>query len=242
MTNLRRFNEQGIAQFTAFLDSLRSATPCAYPTPLLMDPACTEEIHPPITIEMRDFGTRYEAAEYLFTVFKDSPLTGIERDQGLWAWLSFFYFDCICPVVNGKRLLRQRERYFPDLSNYRRYYKHSLAGSYLIYSAHQDNPRRVLSFLCVPLHILTDIIEHLAGRLELITNKSLIQTATTLYYNEEDGRLRRGARGKGLGSPKRLAAIMEQFDVTWDLYSLEARDVIGMLPSEFSRFAANQVG
>lgn len=82
--NLRRLNENGIARLTAFLDSLTGDAPRPYPSALLTDPDATEEIRPAIEVEQRTFGSRYAAAQYRYNVFKDSGLTNIERDRGLW--------------------------------------------------------------------------------------------------------------------------------------------------------------
>ena len=82
--NLRRLNENGIACLTGFLDSLTGDAPRPYPSALLTDPDATEEIRPAIEVEQRTFGSRYAAAEYRYNVFKDSGLTNIERDRGLW--------------------------------------------------------------------------------------------------------------------------------------------------------------
>lgn len=234
--NLRRMNDQGVDRFSKFLDSLTSATPLPYPKTLLDDPEATVEVTPSIEVEQRTFDTRLAAAKYLFHLFKKSGQTDIERDRGLWAWLSLFYFEQLCPMRGTGRVIRERARYFPDLTNFQRYYRHPLAGSYLIYSAHQDDPSRVLAFLSVPLHIMTDIIEQLASRQELVTNSGLVSVATKLYYDREKSDLRPGARGKGKGTARRLADVMNQFDVTWDLYSMKQHEIESLLPDEFSRF------
>jgi len=97
ITSLRRLNKDGITRFTNFLDSLTSDVPMPYPSTLLTDPESTEEIRPLVAVEQHTFGNRYAAAEYLYKLFKDSGLTGIERDRGLWAWLSRFYLEQLCP-------------------------------------------------------------------------------------------------------------------------------------------------
>ncbi len=233
---LRRLKKQGVDRFGDFLDALTGQSPPPCPVSLLTDPQFSEEVTPSVEIEHRTFGSRFDAAEYLFNLFKESGLTGIEQDQGLWAWLSLFYFDELCPQQGKGRRLREKARYFPELRNYQRYYRHSLAGSYLIYSAHHEEPSRTLAFLCAPLHIMNDIIEQLASRLELVTNPGLVSLATALYYDPQKSNLRRGAGGKSKGAPRRLADVMNQFDVTWDLYSMTKEDLLQLLPSEFDRF------
>jgi hypothetical protein len=91
--------------------------------------------------------------------------------------------------------------------------------------------------LCGPLHQPGDIVEQIASRQEIITNRGIMQAASSLYYDSSSIKPRRGAATKdGKGTVRRFTDILNQFDVTWDLYSLEASDVIQMLPDEFSRF------
>ena len=42
-------------------------------------------------------GPTGEAAEYLHNCFTVVGLSDVERDRGLWAWLSLFYIDAVCP-------------------------------------------------------------------------------------------------------------------------------------------------
>ena len=184
------------------------------------------------------FGRRFAAAEYLFNLFKDSGLSDIERDRGLWAWLSLFYFDELCPPdARRRRKPGERARWIPETSVSWRYYRHLLAGPYRIYGAHSDHPERAMLVLCGSLHQPGDIVEQIASRQEIITNGGIMEAASSLYYDASSGKPRRGAATKeGKGTVRRFIDILNQFDVTWDLYSLEAGDVIQMLPDEFSRF------
>ncbi len=91
--------------------------------------------------------------------------------------------------------------------------------------------------LCGSLDQPGDIVEQIASRQEIITNGGIMDAASSLYYDSASGKPRRGAATKkGMGTVRRFIDILNQFDVTWDLYSLEGEDVIHMLPDEFSRF------
>jgi len=198
----------------------------------------TDEICPPIEVEHLTFGSRYAAAEYLAAVLRSSNLTDIELDRGLWAWLSLFYFDELCPAdLKGRRKPGERARWIPVTGVSWRYYRHLLAGPYRIYMAHSDSPDRARLVLCGPLHQPGDIVEQIASRQEFITNAGIINAASKLYFDPSTQKPRRGAASKtGKGTVRRFTDVLNQFDVTWDLYSLEAQDVIQMLPDEFSRF------
>ena len=110
------------------------------------------------------------------------------------------------------------------------------AGPYRIYRAHRLNPDNALILLGGPFGSHGEVVEQFASRLEIVTNRGLIESVTTLYWDTKGKKLRRGAGGKDAGSARRLADVLLQFDVTWDLYSLSADGLLGLLPREFDRF------
>lgn len=237
MVQVRRLNELGLRRFADFLDSLKTDAPEGYPDGLLSDPAATEELDADVTVVNTTFGSRFEAAKYLDERLSSSSLTEVERDKGLWAWLALFYFEELCPPgVGNRRKPGELARWIPEVNNFQRYYRHLLAGPYRIYRAHRDDPERALALLWGPLDRPGEIVEQLASRQEIVTNKAIIQSATTLYFDPEAKKPRRGAGGKGAGSPRRLADVLNQFDVTWDLYAMTAGDLLELLPREFERF------
>lgn len=227
---LRSFNESGIEGFDQFRessvllpDNLRQ---------LLEDDACTAPLGVDIQVEPRELSTRFAVGEYLYGLFEDNPVTGLDADKGIWTWLSAFHFEQLRPP-SGR--LGERARWVPDVGNFQNYYRHLLAGPYQIYRAHRDNPQRAMAVLLNPPYRPGDIAEQLASRQEYVTNKSVMEVATLLYVNE-DGKPKRGAAGQGPGSARRLADILNQLDLTWDLYSLTPSKLLELLPSEFDQF------
>ena len=81
-----------------------------------------------------------------------------------------------------------------------------------------------------------DLYEQIASRQQLITNRNVVGTINQLYYDEEAGKLKRGAGGKERGGARRLADTLNQFDLTYDLYSVDSLKLLELLPKEFSRF------
>lgn len=232
-----RFTPEGIGRFSEYLDQLESEPTRLMPTHLLEDPACSETVGTPTEIQVKAFGTRFAAAEYLDQILEETSETEVERDVCLWAWLTLLFFDELCPPnKSGERRLRERPAYIPEPENFQRYYRHLLLGPYLIFRAHKDNPKRALGMLCKPLPIIDDVVAQLASRQELITNQALVELATTLYYDATTETTKRGAGGKGNGSPRRLADVLQQFDVTWDLYAMGTGEFLKVLPSEFDKF------
>jgi hypothetical protein len=234
---LRRLTSSGLEVFSGYLDLLATEPERDPPTDLLDSPDHTEVVSPAVTIEHAAPANRLDLARQLHSVISSAGLADVERDIGLWAWLTLFHFDTVCPPTKGgARKTRERAAYLPEPNNFQRYYRHLLLGAYLIYRANEDNPARAMAFLCKPAHVIDDVVAQLAARQEYVTNKAVVDLATRLYFDPATGTHRRGAGGKGKGSARRLADVLAQFDVTWDLYAMGSDEFLRVLPAEFDRF------
>ena len=234
---LHRLTDSGMQRMGEFIDSLTSGAPLPFPNDLIPAGEMTQLVESEAEISRQSFATRMEAAEYLEGILSDAGIPDVDRDKGLWSWLSLYYFDLLRPPERrGRRKPHDRARWIPAISDYRKYYRHLLAGPYRIYHAHRDNPARALALLCGPLNKHSEIAEQLASYQEIVTNRAIVEIATRLYVDPDTQKPKLGAGGKGPGSPRRLARVMGQFDLTWDLYAMCAEDLIDMLPPEFNRF------
>jgi len=235
---LKRLNNLGLTEFNIYLDNLEKDGELSPPVHLLSDSKYSEETGLDISLEMIKFETRYDVANYLYPLFSEAGLHTLEKDISLWAWCSLYYFDNLCPVdENGIRTPRERPAYIPEPENFRRYYRHLLLGPYLIYRAHKDNPARAMALLCKPPYIISDIEAQIGAYQELVTNHAIVELTTKLYYDPKSRKTKKGAGSKGAGSPRRLVAVLNQFDLTWDLYATASKTLLGMLPKEFEKFA-----
>jgi len=233
---LRRLTESGITQFGQYLEQLKAAPTTPPPTWLLTDETTSEAVSD-VEVVAREFDSRFDAAQYLDALVNSSGIQAAERNVGLWAWLSLFYFDQVCPTKDGgARKPGERARHIPDVENFQRYYRHLLLGPFAIYRAHADAPTRARGVLMTQVNAPGDVVEQLASRQELITNRSVMSAVTTLYYDTGQAGPKKGSGGKGDGSPRRLADIINQYDLTYDLYALSADGLLGLLPKEFDRF------
>lgn len=235
---LRKLNDAGLTEFENYLDSLEKDGTLPPPIEFLSDPNYSDDAGIIVELETRNFETRYDVADYLYPLFTNAGMFNLEKDIHLWAWCSLYFFDILCPLTDrGFRKPRERAAYIPEPENFQRYYRHLLLGPYLIYRAHSDNPTRAMALLCKPPHIISDIEAQIAAYQELVTNRSIVELATKLYYDPRSKAARRGAGGKGAGSPRRLVAVLNQFDLTWDLYATTTPTLMKMLPKEFEKFA-----
>ena len=234
---LHRFNSDGVAAFATYRARLTLEPTLPPPMELLEDPALTELLPGDVEVPKRSFTNRLEAGKFFNEILDAARILLLERDQGLWAWLTLSYFDEVCPAdVHGRRNPQDEARLLPILDNYQRFYRHLLLGPFLIVRAHRDQPERAIAMLCNPLWKPGEIVEQLASRKELVTNRAVVELATILYYNPATGSFKRGAGSSVKGAPRRLAALLNQLDLTWYLYGMSADEVLHLLPKEFDRF------
>lgn len=241
MTELRMLTTNGINAFREYLESLRGAS-SAPPIPhgLLNDPEMSEGFDQQIEIEQRTFGSRLSASKYIDEVFTSSGVDGIENIPGVWAWLSLFYFEELCPKSKGGiRDPKKFARLLPEAHAFR-YYRHLLAGPYQIYRAFRDEPAGAAIVLCQPLDKPGDYVEQLASRQEIISNRGVIEAATVMYFDPVKQKYKPGGQSKDKpGTLRRLVDILSQFDLTYDLYSFHeagATPFLELLPREFNRW------
>ena len=228
---LRRFNDLGIERFDEFRDG--PLTNHDELVTILDNATLSEVIDAEIDLDIREFPTRFAVGKYLNGLFEEQSIPSLDRDPGIWAWMSAFYFEQLCPP--GSRP-GERARWVPAMGDFRKYYRHLLAGPYRICRAHREDPRHAMAVLANPPHRPGDIVEQLASRQELVTNKTVMVVATRLYIDPATGAPKSGAAGRDNGSARRLADVLYQLDLTWDLYDLHVDQLLELLPDEFDRF------
>ena len=240
MDDVRRFNARGLSEFDRLLYTGDAGPDAPAIAAIISDPELTEPVSPAVSIESRGFSSKMEMAEYLVSKL-DLRRPEILHDAGLWSWLSAYYFDVVCPVLHsGKRKPGARHRHILDEDNWARYYRHLVAGPVRMYLFHGDDPDKVRLLLGAAVHKHPDYMEQFAGRQELAANKGVLEAAASLYWDSGKRRPRRGfaPNRHAPGTLRRFVDVVQQLDLTHDLFSMHGPDVLSLLPEEFSLFRA----
>ncbi len=231
---LRRFTEPGLRAFEDFLDSCTTDNPRPYPESALTDPLQTEPVNAQVRLERSPVATRFALANYLDDTFDAAGYQPRRNDTNLWAWLACFFFTDICTKSrDGKWKPGSITRWIPRSNDFRRYYRHLVAGPYAIYRAHRDDPRRAMAVLCQRPGSPGDLVEQLASRQQIITNPAIMQIASDWFVDPETGKQNKHANSKRAGGARRFIDILAQFDVTWDFSMMSADALYALLPAEF---------
>ena len=235
--NLKSFNAAGIERAHALLDWVAS-NPTADPDlSFLNDENLIEEKFGVEFKSKKQFPNRLRLAKYIHEKLSQSEIENHERNKGLWVWLSMLYFDQLCPPNSkGVRKPGERARWIPDLTSWKRYYRHLIVGPYRIFASHKNEPELLVAILANEPSKSGDLYEQIASRQQLITNRNVVETINRLYFDEDKKKLKRGAGGKDKGGARRLADTLNQFDLTYDLYSVDTETLVSLLPKEFGRF------
>jgi len=230
---VRRLTEKGTQQFRDYLKELREGSTAGPPRSLLTGPETSEAFAPPRSIEVQAFPTRLELARYLTEVFDD--IEGLEEDVGLWSWLSLLYFDHVCPArPDGTRWPGRDYRHILE-PGYLYGHRHLLDGPFLVYRQHGERARLLLS---TKIHQENHFHHELASRQTLISNPTIMEAATPLYLDERTRSPKRGAQDpkRGPGTLPRFVDVVQQLDLNYDLHSMSAEALVGLLPTEFDRW------
>ncbi len=230
---VRALTEAGIDQFRAYLDELRAAgTSAAPPVELLHSIGLTTELPVDIVMEQRQFGNRMELAKYLHEKLTPLGTRVLDRNAGLWAWLSLYFFDQVCPVgTSGARRPGRDYRHIPEFV-FRLRHRHLLYGPFQIYRRHG-----VLSLLLLAGRpdSESNLYHELVSRQDIIANKGAMQAAMMLYFDPVRLAPKRGAQATEArpGTVRRFVRVLQQLDLTFDIYGLSGQQILELLPREF---------
>lgn len=236
---LRRFNAKGIEAFTQFLSQCRLTPSNEDGRSLLTQRSLTEEMTPDCEIAEAKFETKADAAEFLSNALASIPSGEVEQDAGLWTWLALFFLDSICPVRDGKRLVRNDYHYVFEPRNNRHFYRHLL---FLPWRVRQLAPVHNRLFLKSRISTLDKLNTEVMKRLYLTRIPSIFEVLDRLYWDEKSKSPRKGITGNKIQAgdlTHRLPIRIRQLEKTYDLQSLNAGQLLELLGDEFS-FARGQ--
>lgn len=235
---LSRFNEDGIVAFQNKLQKMRDGEVIKSLNDLVGNNELVDVIDDGVEITVTRFDTRLELATYVNTVLSQSSPDDVMSDTGLWAWLSAVFIDSVCPAdKTGKRRPGNDYRHVSS-SDWRHFYRHLIRGPVRIYRLFEESPEKVAIVLCQHPSSPGDFSEQLASRQERITNPAILAVANKLYYDEDAKKPKKGAAPNWPkpGTLRRFTSLLDQLDLTYDLYSMKEQDILDILPEEFELF------
>ncbi|MBW1799888.1 MAG: hypothetical protein JRJ85_04080 [Deltaproteobacteria bacterium] len=235
---VRRLTEKGIEAFRKYLSKLRSGSTVDPPDGLLADSDASAPVPGNAEVVKRTFATRLDMAGYLDEALSGLKIDGIETDVGLWSWLSIVYFDQVCPRRKDGTIRPGRDYRHLLEPNYRRWHRHLLAGAYMSYSVYGLGENLGKLILYSPPSVESRFYHELASRQNLITNPGVMEAVNLLYFHEKEKKPKPAALSQKQkpGTFFRFIDVIQQLDLTYDLYSMTGEEVLELLPFEFDRW------
>lgn len=237
MVCLSRLNAAGISIFEEFLSKLDADPTARVPVELLDDDRYSQCVDGSIEVDQRKFKNGYELGEYLNSILLPLPVSSFTKDAGMWTWLSLMFFDYISPADStGWRRGRERAIYVLSPSfSFRSYYRHVMRSAWQSYHVH-GKASRVLLITSAGGALRSDVSEQIGAYADIFKTRSIIRLADRLWYDDKKCGLKRGAGGKGSGTPRRLVAVLRQLQLTYDLEDCSVDLLLELLPAEFDRW------
>ena len=232
-TAIRRLNDEGLQLFSESIVAMRAGASAQPPFSILGDDRYSDATEGAPQVEQRTFKSRYEMGRYLVDVLSSLNWQDIDHDAGLWSWLALYYFDQLCPTdAAGNRKPSMPYQYVLS-RDYRYHSRHALRTTCDYIRQYGDAVGFMFS---KSPGERGEIVEQLSARQEIAACPAVIEAASTLYSDAERGTFKKGAAGRGRGSIVRLIRVLQQYQLTYDLYSLTGSQLVNMLPAEFDRF------
>jgi hypothetical protein len=103
--------------------------------------------------------------------------------------------------------------------------------------AHWNEPHITQAILAGKPHIPGELYEQIASRQELVTSRAVLALTRQLYWDAPSKSLKRGSASKGPGGIRRLYALLDQLDLTWDFGEVTDKSLLALVPTkEYARF------
>ncbi|MCU0560568.1 MAG: hypothetical protein MUD16_10305 [Desulfobacterales bacterium] len=242
---LRKFTDKGLERFRAYLHELGGGAASEPPQGLLADPECAKPVGGRVQLERTAFDSRLALARYLDRTLEDLPERpdALAGDVHLWSWMSLFYFDQVCPANDkGRRRPGRDYRHIPE-PGYPHGHRHLLMGAYLVYTVYEWGEELSKLLLHSVLSVENHFHHEIATRQSFITNRGVMEALHLLYFDDARNRPKRGPimNRRAPGSLYRFIDVVQQLDVTYDLYSMSGHEIVGLLPAEFALWPDKQL-
>lgn len=232
---VRLINEDGLVEYKKFLAQLRQNPATETPVHLLTDGRYSEPFDVEVEVEPCSFQDAYALGSYLVQKLAGCEDRLISRNWGLWNWLALLYFDSICKKTEtgGRRVLEDAVYVLDSGFSFRKYYRHAIRTPWLSCKVHGEFSKVLL--LTASGGVRSDISEQLGAHQDIFSNTNVIRAAYEMYFDKSTGKPRSGL-GKRGGSPRRLASLVRQLELTYDLRDCSVEKLSKLLPREFDKW------
>lgn len=231
---IRKFNAAGVKAFRDILET-RPAKMFEKLEHLSEDDSLTVKLDRQMEWDS-SWTTRRELAACLWKHFGiGEPLEREAADAQVFNWLACKLFP-ILHAGNEKTVRANKressERWIMTETTLRQH-RHRISGPFVAFKNNHEDLQAAESQLVQKILEPGEVVERIAGKLEL-SQGSVALLTTWLYVDGNTHKIRQGITG--LGEPQQLSKYFNQIQKTVDYESMPAKDLLAMLPSQFSKW------
>lgn len=235
---MRSFNSEGMNEMRKWLSEARINPNTTKPGSLAVSDAFSSPIGKPIASSIFDptaFQTKLSLAAAIDNAVVAAELDEelLETNQGFWSWLAFVFSE---KLIGAKGKVGADALWLFLPGNWMNSYRQKLAPLWLIYRTHRSNVQSLKGVLGIPVNKTGELFEQMMSRKWIVLSLGVMELITNLYFDEMTKKLKRGAGGKDAGSARRLAIVLEQLRLTYDIEQLGWEALSKMLPNDFGKF------
>lgn len=244
---MKKFNKEGNKKFISLMKNdflINSSNPTddfkrKYKNKfqdLIKDEKNLENLEQSSELNYKKFENRFEFGKYIASVLKNCSFSKINRDEGLWNYIScFFLEDFISSSSKNNRYL-----WMPKWHDTKRLLART---PWLLYYINKDNS---LFALCTPLNEHSNMCEQFVSRQELLRNPSIGELCHKLYYDPKTKKLKKNAAKhekdkkldgwhSGVIHPRLTGKLGKLYKI-YDLWSLNTSDLEKLIGEEFKHW------
>lgn len=238
---IRKFTETGSKKFESVIKN-RTSDLFLNLEELICDPKLSDSVG--IDLRWKPVRNRLDLAEILWETFgTNKPLATASGDRQIWNWLSAALFETLHEGDLSLALKRKNEEFERWIltESSRSYHRHLVSGPFFVFQNNWPDVYKAMAMLAEPTRptkgvpstlIFSEVHERITGKREL-SQGNLAHLATLLYVDPATGRIRDNLTDKP-GEPQQLSTFCRQLDLTVDYESMEVKELLDFLPSNFA--------
>ena len=209
---------------------------------LINDTNLSRDIGGKKDLKMQDSNDQYKFGEYIYETLKEHNENKILNNDKLWNWLSAFFFEI---VFHKKARGISEHRYILSDSWFTRY-RHLVRTPWYIHRIYKDSSKL---FLSGETYLGSDYMEQwISHRINEKFTKAA-DIAYNLYYDKKNNEPKSGwskqyiwkkipgskktAKTLVPGSLGRLINKLNQYNEIYDIWEMDIKEIIILLPKEF---------
>ena len=238
---VREFTSAGIRSSQDYLREIREGGWRPPGNEILFAEELTVPVSPAVTVENRTFEDRRELGQYLEKRLKPLGHERVSNSSRLLSWLGMFYLESLTGgKVAPRRAFAEIAHLIDPQRDSRDQSHHRIKMAYDLWTSWGEGGWFLID---QPANSMPQFTLRVVQSPEIMRAESIVPLALDLYVDRATSRLRPGSTGMSLatappGSLPRLIAVLRQLSMTYDIYGMNAAQLLDLLPAEFERFSA----